>query len=99
MWAVNVNLKSAFLCKSKGKLKEYVGKSMKHRDERIATIKITQPVLIQKIKHEFDLPKSRSPKTPVLAEQVLVRGNGSDALEGHKTRKYWLHVPHAVVET
>ena len=40
-------------------------------------MKPTQPVLVQKLEDEYDLPDGRSPKTPAVTSQVLVRGNAN----------------------
>jgi hypothetical protein len=54
----------------------------------LGTIKITQPVLVQKLEDEFDLPSGKAPSTPAVAGQVLVRGDGTGALEGAAVTKY-----------
>ena len=48
---IKEDLKNAFACKSEGYLKEYVGSKVDFtRDETgLGTIKITQPVLVQKL--------------------------------------------------
>jgi hypothetical protein len=52
-------------------------------------IKFTQPVLIQKLKDEFDLPDGGTPpRTPAVAGQVLVKGDGSGTLDGLESTKY-----------
>ncbi len=44
------------------------------RRESGTEIKITQPVLLQSLKDEFDLPEGKPPpRTPATAGQVLVR--------------------------
>ena len=55
---IRCNLEGAFICKSEGELKEYVGSKIdiKQKSNGLATIKFTQPVLIQKLKDEFDIP-------------------------------------------
>ncbi len=54
----------------------------------LGTIKIPQPVLVQKLEETFDVAGGRYPKTPALAGQVLVRGDGSDMLESVETTKF-----------
>ena len=54
----------------------------------LATVKFTQPVLLQKLRDEFDLPGGKNPKTPAVAGQVLVRGDGSGTLVGAEATKY-----------
>ncbi len=59
------------------------------RDENgLGTIKVTQPVLVQKLEETFDVPGGRDPRTPALAGQVLVRGYGSDMLESVEMTKF-----------
>lgn len=60
---------------------EYVGaKCEVSRDaDGLGTMKITQPVLIQKLKDMVGEP-NRPVRTPALAGEVLVRGDGSGAL-------------------
>ena len=52
-------------CKSEGELEEYVGSKIdiKQKSNGLATIKFTQPVLIQKLEGEFDIPSGRPSKT------------------------------------
>ncbi len=54
----------------------------------LGTIKITQPVMVQKLEETLDVKGGRDPKTPVLEGQVLVRGDGSDMLEPVETTKF-----------
>ncbi len=52
-------------------------------------MKFTQLVLIQKLGDEFDLSGGgQAPKTPAVAGQVLVKGDGSGTLEGRDATKY-----------
>ena len=48
----------AFKCKSEGELKEYVGSKIdiKRLPSGLATVKFTNPVLIQKLQDEYDIP-------------------------------------------
>ena len=73
------NLERAFECKSEGEVKEYVGSKIDivRKSDGLATVKFTQPVLVQKLEDEYDLPSGRAPKTPAFAGQVLVEGDGS----------------------
>ena len=103
---MEADLNKAFACKSEGRLTEYVGSKVDMtRDENgLGTIKITQPVLVQKLEETFDVKGGRDPKTPALAGQVLVRGDGSDMLESVETTKFsirysYLSVHDSMVET
>ena len=79
---MNLDLKDAFNCKSKGGLKEYMGSKIDitRNNDGLGTVKVTQPVLVQKLEDEFDLPSGKAPRTPASAGQVLVRGDGSGAI-------------------
>ncbi len=54
----------------------------------MGTIKLTQPVLLQKLEESFDVAGGRDPRTPALTGQVLVRGDGSDMLGPVETTKF-----------
>ena len=45
-------------------------------------------MLVQKLQDEFDLPGGKTPKTPVVPGQVLVKGDGSDTLNPQDATKY-----------
>ena len=63
---IEADLQSAFVSKSEGEKKEYVGNKVdvvRQSDGR-ARIKVTQPVLVQKLRDEFELPVGKTPKTP-----------------------------------
>ena len=60
---------------------------MRH-DNGLATAKFTQPVLIQKIEDGFDLGDGQAPKTPAVAGQELVQGDGSGKVEGLEATRY-----------
>ena len=53
------------------------------------TFKFLQPVLIQKLEDEFDIPSGWPSKTPAVAGQVLVRGDGSGTVNERKHTIYW----------
>ena len=65
---LDFDLHSAFECKSKGMLKEYVGSRINivRKRKGLATVKFTQPVLVQKLEDEYNLP-SRKANTPAVA--------------------------------
>lgn len=79
---VESKIMSVFECKSEGEVTEYVGSkiTITRDDEGLGTVKFTQPVLIQKLKDEYDVPEGRAPNTPAREGQVLVRGDGSGQL-------------------
>ena len=80
---------SAFVSESEVEMKEYVGNKVDvdRQSGGRAKIKVTQPVLVQKLWDKFDLPVGRTPK-PAVPGQVLVKGDGSDALNPQDTTKY-----------
>ena len=49
-------------------------------DDGIATIKFTQPVLIQKLKENHTPIMSRSPKTPAMPGSNLCKDDGTDLI-------------------
>ena len=79
---VKVDWKSTFECKDEGELKEYIGSKtdVVRRDEG-TSIKSTQPVLVQSLEDEFDVPSGRAPRAPAPAGQVLKRNDRSNFLE------------------
>ena len=75
---VQYNLEKSFTCNHKGELTEYIGSKLTYdRNENgTGTIKFTQPVLIQKLIEEYKPSYGPMSKTPVVAGQVLVKGDG-----------------------
>jgi hypothetical protein len=87
---IEEDLQSAFVSKCEGEMKEYVGNKVdvvRQSDGR-ARIKVTQPVLVQKLRDEFELPGGKTPKTPAVPGQVLSKGDDSDALNPEESTKY-----------
>ena len=88
---IKLDMKETFGFKFKGALKEYVGNKIdcSQNNDRLGTVKSTQPVLIQKLEDEFKLPDGKSPRMPAIAGQVLVhRGNDVKPLNQKETIKY-----------
>lgn len=79
---VESKIMSIFECKSEGEVTEYVGSKIEitRNEDGLGTVKFTQPVLIQKLKDEYDVPDGRAPNTPAREGQILVRGDGSGQL-------------------
>ena len=78
------------MSESESEMKEYVGNKedvVRQGDGR-AKIKVTQSVLAQKLRDEFILPGGKTPKTPAVPGQVLVKGDGNDALNVQNATKY-----------
>ena len=90
MKEIKEDLAKAFVCKWEGELKEYAGSKvdLTRNENRLDMVKITQPVLVQKPEESFDIAGGKSPKTPAVVGQVLVRGNGSGMLGPVGTTKF-----------
>ena len=60
---IEQDLERSFVCKSEGEMKEYVGSKIDIlRDSTgLGTAKFTQPVLVQKLKNDFDLDSDKVP--------------------------------------
>ena len=60
----------------------YVGSKIDitRKEDGLATVKFTQPALVQKLGDEYDVPEGLAPQTPASEGQVLVRGDGSGQL-------------------
>ena len=55
---IKVDLSDTFICKFKGELKEYIGNKIDftQAENGLGTANFTQPVLVQKLEDEFNLP-------------------------------------------
>eukprot|EP01082_Thalassiosira_pseudonana_P000277 g29.t1 g29 contig1:64548-67487(+) len=87
---IEKNLKEAFVCKSEGELKEYVGSKIDvmRKSNGLATVKITQPVLIQKLEDEFDVSTGKAPGTPARPGEVLSKLHGGELLTSAAATNY-----------
>ena len=74
---MEIDLYGVFECKSEGVLKDYVGSKMDivQKSNGLATVKFTQPVLVQKLEDGYNLPSGKASKTPAVAGQTLVKGD------------------------
>eukprot|EP01082_Thalassiosira_pseudonana_P003604 g3149.t1 g3149 contig12:1513564-1518213(-) len=88
--AIEKNLKEAFVCKSEGELKEYVGSKIDvmRKSNGLVAIKITQPVLIQKLEDEFDVSTGKAPGTPARPGEVLSKLHGGELLTSAAATNY-----------
>ena len=59
-----------FDCDDVGPLKEYVGCKIDY-DQEAGTMKLTQPVMIQSFKDEFELPEGNASNTPAIPGYVM----------------------------
>jgi hypothetical protein len=57
-------------------------------DDGIATVKFTQPVLIQKLEENHTPIMSRTPKTPAAPGSNLCKGDGTDLITMEQATKY-----------
>ena len=87
---IEQDLEKSFACKSEREMKEYVGSKIDIlRDSTgLGTAKLTQPVLIQKLKYDFDLGSDTVPRTPAFPGQVLMKGDGNSPLPHDQAKKF-----------
>jgi hypothetical protein len=87
---VQRDLEKAFTCKHEGELTEYVGSKIMFRRDAggRGTVRFTQPVLIKKLNEEYEVPEGPVLKTPVVAGQVLVKGDGDGTVSGDTIKMY-----------
>ena len=69
---------------------EYVGSklTLTRDDDGKGTIQFTQPVLIQKLKEEYTVPDGPVSKTPAVAGQVLIKGDGEGTVSLEQSKMY-----------
>ena len=80
------SLKQHFDLDKVGELKEYVGCKVEY-DKEQGYIKLTQPVLLQSVEDEFELP-SQEYNTPAAPGQTLSSPGGEDPLDEAMHREY-----------
>ena len=76
---------SRFNCEDCGELNEYVGCKIEQDGKKL---KITQLVLMQSLKDEFELPNTRY-TTSAVPKNVLTKVAEELALDGKDQTKYW----------
>ena len=89
--SVEKDFNKLFECTCEGLLTEYVGSKIdiKRKPDGLATVKFTQPVLVQKLKDEYIVDiNGRSSMVPAVAGQILVKGDGSGGISEEKATKY-----------
>ena len=77
------DLESALDCKREGEMKEYVGNVITATENAngTRTLKLLQPVLVRKLKEQYDVPNEDDvPRSPAAAKEILVQGDGKGAL-------------------
>jgi hypothetical protein len=83
------DIEAVFKCKYEGPLSEYVGSKIDmKRSESGTEIKITQPVLVQSLEDEFDLPEGKPPRVPATAGQILITEPGGVNLSKEDSTMY-----------
>ena len=89
---IHKDFKSLFKCTSEGVFIEYVGSKIDivRKSNGIVDTSFTQPVIVQKLKDEYITEGGRASKTPAVAGQVLVRGDGSGTVEDKDATVYRL---------
>ena len=87
---VEKDLSEAFSCKPEGELKEYVGNKVEivRSGNGLGVMKVTQPVLIQKLRDEYEIDEEKAPRIPAAAGSVLVKGVGGWDLDKKESTKY-----------
>jgi len=80
---VQCDLEKSFICKCEGELTEYMGSKLtfSHDDDGKGIVKFTQPVLIKKIDSKYKMSDGPVSKTPAVASQVLVKGDGEGTVQ------------------
>lgn len=88
--ALEADITSAFEAKAEPEFNEYVGNKIdiNRGDDGIATVKFTQPVLIQKLKENHTPIMNRVPMTPAVPGSNLCKGDGTDMLTADQATKY-----------
>jgi ribonuclease BN (tRNA processing enzyme) len=83
--ALKADITSAFEAKAELVFNEYVGDKIdiNRGDDGIATVKLTQPVLIQKLEGNHTPIMSRAPKTLAVPGSNLCKGDGTDLIIDH----------------
>ena len=89
--SVEKEFNKLFECTCEGPLTEYIGSKIdiQRKSEGLATVKFTQPVLIQKLADEYieDI-SGKASLVPAVAGQILVKGDGSGGISKEKATRY-----------
>ena len=63
--------------------------NIKRKSNGLADVKFTQPVLVKKFEHEYlENNDGNAPKTPAVAGQILVKGDGGGTMEDREATMY-----------
>ncbi|KAL7464316.1 hypothetical protein ACHAXS_008470, partial [Conticribra weissflogii] len=80
-------MKKHFECDDLGNMTEYIGCKIE-RSKTSRAIKITQPVLVQSLQDEFDLPDGVPPTTPAKPGTTITKLPEEKALNSEKHTNY-----------
>jgi len=80
-------MKNHFECDDLGNMTEYIGCKIE-RSNTSRAIKITQPVLVQSLKDEFDLPDGVPPTTPAKPGTTITKQPEEEPLNAEKHTNY-----------
>jgi hypothetical protein len=76
-----------FECEDVGSLKEYLGCKVDF-DPIGRTVRLTQPVLLQSFRDEWDLPAGPVPRTPAVPNSILTREEDDVLLDEQRASRY-----------
>ena len=87
---VHRDLERSFTCKRERELMEYVGSTLtfSHDDNGKRTVKFTQQALIKNINKEYKMSDGPVSKTPAVAGQVLMKGDGKGTISPKQIKMY-----------
>ncbi len=80
-------MKQHFECDDIGNLSEHIGCKI-DRDQKKNSIRITQPVLVQSLEDEFELPTGTPPQTPAKPGTTMTKYKEEDQLNKEMNTKY-----------
>ena len=88
--ALEADITSVFEANAEPVFNEYVGNKIdiSRGDDGIATVKFTQPVLIQKLEENHTPMMKRAPQTPAVPGSNLSKGDGTDMITMEQATKY-----------
>ena len=87
MLKAKTEMMSRFDCDEVRELKEYIGCKLDWNEEK-EWIKITQPVVLQSLKDEFELSEGQNPLTPAEPGSVLTKEGEAELLKHKDQTKY-----------
>ena len=84
------DLELVFMCKQEGALTKYIGNKLNILEivMGVRHIRVTQPILVQKLVDKYVKTEGPASKTPAFAGQVLVKGDGDGRVNVAQQRWY-----------